>query len=1127
MSAPALASAVGAIAAGADKMPSTVPGWQFEGGDAFAYTGSGASTIGDVNGDGISDFAVGAPYYTTVVGGQGYNAAVFIFFGGPNGPATTPDQTLYATTSGFGSVVAPAGDVNGDGHADLLVGHPSAVPAGSGKAYVYLGSGTASGLQTTPIWQYAYDSSFGTSVASAGDVNGDGNDDIIIGGPTSSSFYITGPGMAFLFNGNGGGVDAAPSWAWGLGGNFGTSVAGAGDVNGDGMDDVIIGAPNVSGVVPVSYQGAAFIYHGNESGLALGFSSVLWGSDNQLGSGYGSAVAGVGDINGDGTADVAVGSPTWDWPEHEDAGRAFIYPGSEGGVSDTPIWEEWGIDAGSRFGADVQPAGDVNGDGLADCAVNAPGNIVGSGVFNRYVVLVQGARAGFSVPLIEWYLARNDGTDFGSAIGTAGDVNDDGFSDLIVGSATYFRGTPGMVGEGRAEIFFGAGTGPRPKIAQSLTYEQNSTYYAWVTTTIGDVNGDGYSDVAVTGPGVDVSGTDNGIIQIQFGSSGGLLAGPQWAPSQASGSFGYSAAAAGDVNGDGYDDIIIGAPLTGLTGRAYCWFGGPFGPSDAGPEWGAEQGGVGAWFGCSVSGAGDVNGDGYADVIVGALYDETDQANEGRAYLYLGSAYGLANWPVWSCEGNQVNGNLGVSVSGAGDVDGDGFDDVVVGEYKRNVPLFGGQLILPEVGRVYVFQGGQTGLSGTPATILEGSTSYMNFGSSVSTAGDVDGDGYSDILVAARYADSPLTDEGQVFVYRGSAAGVSTTAHWTYHSGQGLANLGASIACAGDVNGDGLSDVIVGANFADRNNYQDNGEAMVFAGPLTGSSATTPIWSFAGQQSYENLGNAVGSGGDINGDGFSDVLTGSPGWSGSYYGQGRMLVFYGNGLEFPESALSLAVQQRRGDNSAPMGLKADAGVPPTMRLRANARSAAGWGKLRLEWEVKPQGVMFDGQNLGRGAWANFGPLDSGPINLQPGTSIHWRARVVGNSPHQPHSRWLSPQGNGAQEADVSTRSSGTSGVELPGRLPRSALLVAAAPNPFNPSTSIRFEVPRAGQVRVDLFDLRGWLVRTLVDEARPVGPTAVVWDGLDLNGQPVASGAYHVRVEAGGQSGSVRVLLLK
>jgi hypothetical protein len=128
----------GLPAQGTDKTLSPTPNWQFEGNDAFGYTGAGASTIGDVNADGFSDFAVAAPGYTTFVNSTSYSAVIFIFNGTATGPSTSPSQVLYSTVSTFGSVIAPAGDVNGDGYADLLVGQPVAV--GSGKAFVYLGT---------------------------------------------------------------------------------------------------------------------------------------------------------------------------------------------------------------------------------------------------------------------------------------------------------------------------------------------------------------------------------------------------------------------------------------------------------------------------------------------------------------------------------------------------------------------------------------------------------------------------------------------------------------------------------------------------------------------------------------------------------------------------------------------------------------------------------------------------------------------------------------------------------------------------------------------------------------------------------------------------------------------------
>ncbi len=1124
-----VAMAAPAAESPADKALATVPAWEFESNNASAAAGTAAVTLGDVNGDGFSDVAVGAPNFDGPGQNQTNGGAVFVFFGRATGPALAPDQSFFSDRGSFGETVAPAGDVNGDGYHDMLVGAPR---SGDGRAYVYLGS--AGGLQASPVWQYLHNdgnaaaSYFGSSLATAGDINADGYDDIIIGAWNNNG----GQGAAFVWLGNSGGVNAGAQWSTGgsAGWLVGAAVAGAGDVNGDGNADFLVGRPGASGTTPqgAAWYGDVVVFHGTAAGTGVA-TTYLQGA--QAGASHGAATAGVGDVNGDGFADVAVGSPAWDWPGAVDAGRALVFPGSAGGVGTTAIWEEWGIAAGARFGATVAPAGDVNGDGLADAAAGAPGNVTSTAVANRYAVVVEGSRTGIGAMLIKWSSTRNDATGFAWAVATAGDVNGDGFSDLIVGSPGFSNG---QSAEGRAEIFLGQGAGPYALYAEQYTYAEESTYFGWQTTTVGDVNGDGYSDVAVSGPGIDFNTTDDGLLQLRTGSPTGLQPAGQWAGEEAGGSFGGSVAAAGDVNGDGYDDMIVGAVLTNGSGRAYCWYGSDSGPSFGAADWAVSQGTNGAWFGASVAGAGDVNLDGYADVIVGAPFDENDQANEGRAYLFLGSASGLSTSPAWIVEGNQVDANLGISVAGAGDVNGDRFSDVVIGvdHWTANFGIFW----LTNCGRVQVFHGQrQGGLAAAAATTIDGSNSFMQFGSMVAPAGDIDGDGFADVIVAARYADLGYADEGQVAVYRGSNGGLQTAVHWSVRGAQNFANFGSAVAGAGDVNGDGLSDIIVGANFMDTNNLQDNGEARVYAGPLTGLSGILPLWSYRGQQSLENLGNSVGSGGDINGDGFADVLTGSPGWTDSFWGQGRMLVFYGNDRSDPANTLSWKAQQRRGDDSAPLGLLADAGLPPTMRLRAEGSTASGGGDVRLEWELKQHTQILDGTDLVRGVWSSqtkngqsFTPsVESGPIALPAGTTIHWRARVASRSPYMLHSRWFSPQGNGVNEPDLRTRNSALTGTDIPTRAPGGMLPVVAAPNPFNPSTTLRFDVPRADHVRVEIFDLRGALVRSLLDEPRPAGPAVLAWDGLDQAGRPVGSGAYQARVTAGTAVGHVRVMLLK
>jgi hypothetical protein len=185
------------------------------------------------------------------------------------------------------------------------------------------------------------------------------------------------------------------------------------------------------------------------------------------------------------------------------------------------------------------------------------------------------------------------------------------------------------------------------------------------------------------------------------------------------------------------------------------------------PAWTAESDQASALFGGSAGTAGDVNGDGYADVIVGAREFTNGQTNEGRAYVYLGSSSGLAMAAAWTVESDQASALLGNSVGTAGDVNGDGYADVIVGTY-----LYDGGFT--DEGRASVYLGSASGLSLTPAWTAGGGQATATLGFSVSTAGDVNGDGYADVIVGAPTYDNGQFDEGRAFVYYGNGgAGLS------------------------------------------------------------------------------------------------------------------------------------------------------------------------------------------------------------------------------------------------------------------------------------------------------------------------------------------------------------------
>ncbi|MBK6877606.1 MAG: FG-GAP repeat protein [Ignavibacteria bacterium] len=330
-------------------------------------------------------------------------------------------------------------------------------------------------------------------------------------------------------------------------------------------------------------------------------------------------------------------------------------------------------------------------------------------------------------------------------------------------------------------------------------------YLGWRVYTAGDVNGDGYSDIIAGAPSYLGSGRVYGF----HGSSVGFSSTPDWIvdSDQTASEFGEAVSTAGDVNGDGYSDVIVGACLydnpENKEGKAFVYHGSSSGLSTS-PAWTYESDQPGAEFGLWVSTAGDVNGDGYSDVISTAWYYDDEEFDEGKAFLFHGSASGLSVPISWTADGDQSGSQLGISVSTAGDVNGDGYSDVIIGANTYD----NGET---DEGRAYVYIGSSAGLLASPSWFAESNQAFSSFGARVSTAGDVNGDGYSDVMASAIKFDNGETDEGKVFLYYGSSSGLSATPNWTSESNNENAWFGYQLKTAGDVNGDGYSDVIIGA----------------------------------------------------------------------------------------------------------------------------------------------------------------------------------------------------------------------------------------------------------------------------------------------------------------------------
>jgi FG-GAP repeat len=399
---------------------------------------------------------------------------------------------------------------------------------------------------------------------------------------------------------------------------------------------------------------------------------------------------------------------------------------------------------------------------------------------------------------------------FGISVAGAGDVNGDGFGDLVIGADLYgFQQADG----GGAFAYYGSPAGLPISPDWIGEGHQTDARFGHAVAGAGDVNGDGYGDVVVGAYRFDDTYLSEGQADVYYGSAGGLSHTPNWAETsgQIVAEFGISVAGAGDVNGDGFGDVLIGA--TGYThgqsgeGGAFLYFGSAGGLPDN-PDWIGESNQLSGSFGISVAGAGDVNGDGFDDVIVGADYYSHGEEFEGRAFLYYGSATGPSHTPDWAAESNQYHAYLGHSVAGAGDVNGDGYDDVVLGTYQFDH----GQ---NNEGKAFVYYGSPAGPSASPDWTAEGDQIGSYFGIAVAGAGDVDGDGYGDLMVGSDRYSHGQTDEGRAFIFCGSATGLETSPCLRLESGQDEANLGLSVSSAGDVDGDGYGDVVAGAPFYD------------------------------------------------------------------------------------------------------------------------------------------------------------------------------------------------------------------------------------------------------------------------------------------------------------------------
>jgi len=1033
------------------------------GGASFKSPSVAGGTIADVNGDGFKDVVA------TLAVGTNDSLRIGIWLNSEFGLEETPSIILAPLHSkvSWGSASLACGDVNGDGFDDVFLGVPFYKVEANPNAGVAVGFMGKADLASTnvPDWQFQNQDVgksfyFGCS-ATTGDFNADGVADLAFGDYYATlsyddnvayagniHLYLGGAGFDNMEDmliegrqGKVGGDGYALSELW----MIGTSLA-SGDFNGDGITDLIGG----------SYAGGGYGFGGNgfftkpNQGLGLvwlggtefdGIPDVglrapmkVWALDNYIYLGY--KLACTGDFDGDGTDDVYLGSHSW--------GVGCLFFGSQTlystpavavknlagndslyntKVNDAPttIWAAAGDHVGynmNMMNLSGLPLGDINADGKADLGFADNWN----DTQKMYLYF------GTDQPEVNLPADLEIAADAGGAFNNAncafgvGDMDGDGVDDFAAsnGSSLY--------------ILSGTSTiGPEAPPAKGMLTEELVVLTSGAGLKnpggqggkLADVNGDGYPDIVAS---LYVSTNDSIRIGIWLNSEFGIEETPSvvLAPHHSKVSFASISLATGDLNGDGFDDIVVGTPFYKLesnpnAGVAAAFLGKADIASTKVPDFEFKNADLAKsfYFGCSAAIA-DFNADGVADLAIGDYY-ATSSIDENVTYS----------------------------------------------------------------GTIHIYQGG-TEFDATEDIVIDGRKGKMTgaelwmIGASMS-AGDFNGDGFADLMSSS---------------YSGGGYGFGTGSTFLTKPNQGL-----GLIWLGGADFDIIPDV--------------------------GLRAPQTLWDL---DNYIYLGYGSTCAGDYDGDGTDDYYLGSHSWGVGCLFLGDDALYVDKAIATPNLAGADSVYNSKIDE-LPLVLWAAAGDHVGYNMNYMGQVALPLGDLNGDGfdELGVVDTWNDTQSL-------YIYLGTDQPQMEPKADIVLADETGGNFGSGkcafPVGDW---NGDGAGDFAIANgvdlkilKATITTGVS--GRVVRQAedfALFQNYPNPFNPSTTISFSLNRPEHVSLKIYNIFGQLVHTLTDQQMEAGSHQVTWNGVNSQNLPVTSGVYFYRIQTANQVQTRKMILVK